>query len=196
MPKTLFYHFLLATLGAASIASCSARPSPKEIQTAIAETQAAIPSASATPTDTPTPRPTNTLPPSRTPSPSSTPSSTPTPDPVFVSPDAFCEHISGLSDIQQAAFDQKQKGHLVGPWEGRVRYYFPGDSVYFYVDAPDFNDSPRFEVNLSFPVFDYTIDEVYEFYGSYMFSVGDGKYHCVAMLLADDREGRNRPIDR
>ena len=120
------------------LAACS--PSPDAIhatETAfvgkvIAQITASAPVATVTgiPTATPQPSPTTmpTLtPPTITPKPTVLPTPThipeptltPIPDPIFKDFGSLCTYIKPMSEIEQDAFSQKNKGKVVGPWRGR-----------------------------------------------------------------------------
>jgi len=72
----------LLLLGAVTIAACTSAPSQSDVQTAIAETQAANPTDTASPTSTQIPSATSTPTSSATPTRASTPTRTPTPTPL------------------------------------------------------------------------------------------------------------------
>ncbi len=91
-----------------------------------------------------------------------------------------------MSDIEQRAWVQKNDGKKVGPWRGRVIYFYSRDSVFVHVDgrgAYPFGDN----FNVSFPKKEYLINEVYDFYGTLVTIAGDNS-GCLGVIFADARE--------
>ena len=139
-----------------------------------------------TSTKTPTPSKTPTL--TYTPGPSSTPTNTSTPDPITFGYGELCDYLGKMTDIEQRAWVQQNKGKDIGPWRGRVANYFAGDSVVFYVD-----DNDDYNVIFTDPTKEYLINQVYDFYGV-LFSISGGNF-CLSIVLADEREVMNTLIE-
>jgi hypothetical protein len=78
-----------------------------------------------------------------------------------------------------------------------VEYYVPGDSVIFLMNLPNYKRPSLGKlrtVALVYPKKEYKINEIYDFYGTFISIAGNGSSNCIVSLKADSSEPKNQTV--